>query len=515
MPQHRLRGDHATWNILCTDIVTGTSLDLTMSSSSSLQSTESDDCSSEGAHEEVMMPVRTSVLRHMAQMNNVQREFARQASLRSLESNSLSGHSMTSKFRLLVNDSQSGKTFDETYDVGELLGEGGFAEVFRCYHKKTGNSYAVKKINDEDYNLDGTNSLSAEIKHMKIVRDCSWIIQLFDVFRDGIDTFLVLEEVSGGDLLDKIYEVEKFSIANAKKITHQLLEALRFCHKREVAHRDVKPENILVVDPDISTKIKLCDFGCSKNIAQAPFRTMIGSPLYCAPEVFEHGDAGGYDEICDMWSTGVVLFLILVGYCPFDDGPVAEIARNVTAGDWKFDEEDWLEIPDPPKALVQSLLLVNPKERASADDALNSSWMRRPELDRPNSFRQSRVSSLQASISQLHKSSPDFNFDEFSLEKINHGPMVWQTAGYTPPVPREARVSQKRDAVPVTVPDSVDAENLDTSERSEFSELGASKTFGDSWSALSPAKSPKKRVGAAWKSTPPAKEVEDETDNTL
>ena len=208
---------------------------------------------------------------------------------------------------LLVNDSASGALFDDVYDMGDVLGEGGFAFVYRCTHKKNGHEYAVKEILTQENYQSAGESVRGEINALKLLREGPYVVRLLDVYTEPDRTMMVQEIMRGGDLLDKLTEIEVYDPRDARKVTRTLLEAIDYCHKKRICHRDVKPENILLVNEDDLTHIKIADFGCAKRITGPKcLKTLCGSPQYVAPELLTHED--GYDELCDMWSCGVVVY---------------------------------------------------------------------------------------------------------------------------------------------------------------------------------------------------------------
>ena len=132
-------------------------------------------------------------------------------------------------------------------------------------------------------------------------------------------------------------------------------------------------------DKEDDTNIKICDFGCARYVTEGPnpLKTLAGSPEYAAPEVYEHSQAGGYDEKCDLWSAGVVIYVMLCGYVPFD-APPNELPELITEGYIEFHEDSqWKHIDQPPKDLILSLLQVTPDDRASLEEALDCEWLKR------------------------------------------------------------------------------------------------------------------------------------------
>ena len=298
-----------------------------------------------------------------------------------------------SQLALLVNDSAAGTPFDDVYDMGDVLGEGGFAFVYRCTHKKNGHEYAVKEILHTDNYQSAGESVKGELNALKLLREGPYVVRLLDVYTEPERTMMVQELMRGGDLLDKLTEIEVYEPKDARKVSRTLLEALEYCHKKQVCHRDIKPENILLVNENDLTHIKIADFGCAKMITGPKcMKTLCGSPQYVAPELLTHED--GYNELCDMWSCGVVIYVLLGGYAPFD-APECELAELITAGNYEFHEEYWDEIPKSARDLIMHLLQVNPEDRYTPSEALECRWLRRKDKDLADSSHES-VSSFGA-----------------------------------------------------------------------------------------------------------------------
>lgn len=289
-----------------------------------------------------------------------------------------------SQFELSVNDSQRGLRFEQVYEKGPLLGEGGFAFVYRCKHKQNQYWYAVKEVDVDVY--EGSD-LKTEIAVMKALFDSPYMVRLHDVFLEPHFTYLVMEEVKGGDLLDALERKQTYSVREARKVSRTLLEAVAWCHKKRIAHRDIKPENILLMHKGDDTSIKLCDFGCAKffqpdTTAYNSFHTMVGSPQYVAPEIYLADLQVGYGPQCDLWSTGVVIYVLLGGYCPFDADNPFDLSKYICEGYFKFHSKYWNHVPDAPRELIKHLLVVDPVQRWNSKQALDCTWLRRPQLKR-------------------------------------------------------------------------------------------------------------------------------------
>ena len=279
-----------------------------------------------------------------------------------------------SQLSLTVNDSATGRDFHDFYDMGDVLGEGGYAVVYRCKHRERGHEYAVKEIFNEEYETSGEN-LKQELDALKRLRDGPYVVRLLDVFRTPERTFMVMEELKGGDLLEKIVQKEVYNEQDARKLSRRLLEAIAFCHRKHIVHRDIKPENILLVNKTDDTYMKLADFGCARQITGPKCcRTLCGSPQYVAPEVYMHED--GYDERCDLWSAAVVIYVVLGGYAPFE-GSTNELPGMICSGEFAFHEKYWKDVSEAPKVLIRSLLRVDPEDRATLEQCLDGEWLKR------------------------------------------------------------------------------------------------------------------------------------------
>mmetsp|Transcript_28121 Transcript_28121/g.77332 ORF Transcript_28121/g.77332 Transcript_28121/m.77332 type:complete len:1025 (+) Transcript_28121:244-3318(+) len=276
--------------------------------------------------------------------------------------------------RKFEEDSKSGKPFDDFYDLGDVLGEGGYACVYRATHRKTGDIYAVKDVNTGVLEKSNKSALIDEIAAMKLLRGGPHIIRLYDVFEEPDHTFMIMEEMRGGDLLTRISDKEVYTEREARKTCKILFEAMDYIHKKKIAHRDIKPENVLMVEQEDDTSIKIADFGFAKRVPKPNcLRTLCGTAQYVAPEVLDLQSAG-YDQRSDMWSVGVVVYILLGGYAPFE-GPVQELARAICRADYCFHDKYWSEISDAAKEMISCLLQIDPEVRYSADDALQCHWM--------------------------------------------------------------------------------------------------------------------------------------------
>ena len=254
------------------------------------------------------------------------------------------------------------------YELGKTLGSGSFSKV-KLGVDDTGRQYAVKIIDKEQLIRENMEEqLKREISIMKMLNHPN-IVNLFDVLQTQNNIYLVLELVTGGELFDRIVSAKKFDEDTGRRFFQQLVVALHFCHKQGVCHRDLKPENLLVDDKG---NIKITDFGLA-NI-QAPseaaklLSTVCGTPNYVAPEVLK--EKGYTGSAADVWSCGVILFVMLAGYLPFDDPNINVLFQKIDKGEFRMCKT----FTDPVKDLVSKLLTTDPAKRPTLDWVIKHPW---------------------------------------------------------------------------------------------------------------------------------------------
>jgi calcium/calmodulin-dependent protein kinase I len=198
------------------------------------------------------------------------------------------------------------------------------------------------------------------------------VIKLLDLFDTADYLYLVMELVTGGELFDRIVERESYSEADAKEVMRQLLNAIKYIHANDIVHRDLKPENLLLETEDNDVNIKLSDFGLSK-IYDNEFlmKTACGTPGYVAPEILS---ANPYGPAVDMWSAGVICYILLCGYPPFYNDNDAILFESILNAKYQFHSPYWDQISKPAKDLIRALLVVDPQARLNATQALEMEW---------------------------------------------------------------------------------------------------------------------------------------------
>lgn len=260
---------------------------------------------------------------------------------------------------------------NEKYELLDELGRGEFSVVRRARERATGDVWAVKCIEKDTMEA---GRLETEIQILEDV-DHPHVIKLKEFFESEETVYLVMEMVTGGELFDKITQIGCYSEATACQLVRNILDAVAYLHSRDIVHRDLKPTNLLLKSEDDDTNIKIADFGLSKIISEdRMMQTACGTPIYVAPEVLS-GDA--YDKEVDMWSIGVITYILLCGFPPFfDDGSnMAELFEQIMSGEYDYPEEYWDDISDEAKDLIDNLLLVDPEERFTAEQALEHPWL--------------------------------------------------------------------------------------------------------------------------------------------
>lgn len=229
--------------------------------------------------------------------------------------------------------------------------------------RKTKEWYAIKSILKSK--VSRVDILKREIEILAEV-DHKNIIKLIEVHEDVKYLHLITELCTGGELFDRIIAKSEtpeghFEEQHAAKIIASILDAIAYCHERHIVHRDLKPENFLFVSKDENAQVKIIDFGLSRHEAagEGVMRTKVGTPYYVAPEVLKKQ----YTKSCDMWSIGVIAYILLCGYPPFYGDSDNQIFDSVKAGKFDFPSPEWDTISEDAKDFICCLLKMDPSER--------------------------------------------------------------------------------------------------------------------------------------------------------
>jgi len=262
---------------------------------------------------------------------------------------------------------------EDFYDVEKtILGEGSYGSVQKCTFKDTGQWRAVKGINKAL--VKNTDQFREEVAIMRLL-DHPNIVRLYETFEDTRTVYLVLELCTGGELFDRIVADGKFSEQVGAYCVQSMLRAINYMHQNYIMHRDLKPENWLLAESKVAicdTDLKLIDFGLSKRFQPGEFvSTKAGTPYYVAPEVLD----GRYAEKSDVWSIGVIMYILLCGTPPFSGTDTVAVLDSVRRARPTFDKKEWKSITKDAKEMLKAMLIRDPNLRPSASDALQNTWL--------------------------------------------------------------------------------------------------------------------------------------------
>lgn len=269
------------------------------------------------------------------------------------------------------------------------VGKGTFAEVYRAtikpvyndagvdIHPQSGYEVAVKIIDKEKMRFD-IDRLRAEVALLQRIRH-PYIVDFYNIFEEPTKVALVMEFLHGGELFQRLRTSKPHGFHEniAKIITRRLVEALAYLHRENIIHRDLKPENILFKTNTNDFEVKLTDFGLAKLVTDdVVAKTACGSPFYVAPEVLHVQKTGAYTSAVDMWSLGVITYVILCGFAPFHHDQPPELFKLILAGTFTFPTDYWRGVSQEAKDFISALIVVDPRSRMTARDALNHLWLK-------------------------------------------------------------------------------------------------------------------------------------------
>jgi calcium-dependent protein kinase len=257
------------------------------------------------------------------------------------------------------------------YDFNfNVIGQGHFGVVrIATLKANPKQKFAVKTISKEKM-VEKRNLLGRELNVLKSL-DHPNVVYFHETYEDKHYMHLVMEYCSGGELLERVIHEGHLSERRTGTIMNQAFKAVKYLHDKGIAHRDIKTENFLFADRTENAKIKLIDFGLSKHFNNSiPMTTMVGTPYYIAPEVLK----GNYSEKCDAWSLGVMMYILLSGNPPFDGKHRKEVLENVALGEFTFKNKLWKKVSAEAKNLIQKLLVVDPAQRLTCQQALEHDW---------------------------------------------------------------------------------------------------------------------------------------------
>ncbi|KAK2426565.1 CDPK-related kinase 5 [Trifolium repens] len=270
------------------------------------------------------------------------------------------------------------KHFGSKYDVGDEVGRGHFGYTCAARVKKgdlKGQQVAVKVIPKAKMTTAiAIEDVRREVKILRALNGHKNLVRFYEAYEDNANVYIVMELCEGGELLDRILSRGgKYTEEDAKAILRQILNAAAFCHLQGVVHRDLKPENFLFASADENSELKAIDFGLSDFVKlDERLNDIVGSAYYVAPEVLHRA----YSTEADVWSIGVIAYILLCGSRPFWARTESGIFRTVLKADPSFDEPPWPSLSDEARDFVKRLLNKDPRKRMSAAQALSHPWIK-------------------------------------------------------------------------------------------------------------------------------------------
>ncbi|GBG24498.1 Protein kinase, putative [Hondaea fermentalgiana] len=279
-----------------------------------------------------------------------------------------------------VASSNKPRTIYDDYSIRSEVGKGGYSRVYRAVQRSTGNTVAIKVMAVEDFDLEMHDIVENEIYIMeRICEDMpeldSSFVQIIEVVRERERICIVMEFLEGGELFDRIVQRKHYTERDARTIMSRVTRTVRALHAQGIIHRDLKPENLVFQTKDDSANLKLMDFGLALELgSRDPHRSLeyVGTLGYVAPEILICKE---YEPACDVFSLGVILFILLVGRQPFRGRNAAEQINATKTGAFSLHGPHWDSVSDSAKDLVERMLDVDPSTRITLDEAVRHPWM--------------------------------------------------------------------------------------------------------------------------------------------
>lgn len=273
-----------------------------------------------------------------------------------------------------------GTAIQQIYSFGRKLGQGSFGVVIEVTHRETGIKWAIKKVNREKAGSSAVKLLEREVNILKRVNH-EHIIHLEEVFESPKRMYLVMELCEDGELKEILHKKGQFTENETRHIIQSLASAIAYLHRRDIVHRDLKLENILVKSSDVDEEnemklnIKVTDFGLAVQKvggSETMFQSTCGTPIYMAPEVISAHD---YSQQCDVWSIGVIMYMLLCGEPPFLASSEEKLFEIIKKGDLHYEHSVWESVSEVAKQVLQLLLKVDPAHRITANELLDNQWI--------------------------------------------------------------------------------------------------------------------------------------------
>ncbi|KGN53027.1 calcium-dependent protein kinase 24 [Cucumis sativus] len=273
---------------------------------------------------------------------------------------------------ILSHDSTGDNIF-EKYRFGKELGRGEFGITHQCFDIETGDTFACKTISKSKLRSEiNVEDVRREVAIMRSLPKHPNIVTFKEAFEDNEAVYFVMELCEGGELFDRIVSKGHYTERAAANVTKTIIEICKLCHENGVIHRDLKPENFLFADESENSQLKAIDFGLSIFFEpDQRFGEIVGSPYYMAPEVLRRS----YGPEIDVWSAGVILYILLCGVPPFWAESEEGIAHAIVRGNIDFERDPWPKVSKEAKELVVGMLDPNPYNRMTVEEVLGHPWI--------------------------------------------------------------------------------------------------------------------------------------------
>ncbi|CAK82353.1 unnamed protein product (macronuclear) [Paramecium tetraurelia] len=268
--------------------------------------------------------------------------------------------------------------FHDAFSVSKMIGKGSFAKVYSATKKENNNQYAIKAFSKSymSQQSKGIESLLNEIKVMRRLNHPN-IVKLHEVHETTNSIYFVLDMIQGGELLQRVRETGFLPAQTMQKLAFNLISALRHMHENNLIHRDLKPENLLLKSTENHYEIVLADFGLATSLNEEPLFKRCGTPGFVAPEILEYVDGMDfYCDKCDVFSAGVILYLLITGNAPFAGADQKSILKSNKQCEVDFKDQQFKLAPTQMQDLVQSMLIRKPSFRLSSEECLKHPYFK-------------------------------------------------------------------------------------------------------------------------------------------
>eukprot|EP00551_Chaetoceros_affinis_P004242 CAMPEP_0203665632 /NCGR_PEP_ID=MMETSP0090-20130426/2813_1 /ASSEMBLY_ACC=CAM_ASM_001088 /TAXON_ID=426623 /ORGANISM="Chaetoceros affinis, Strain CCMP159" /LENGTH=621 /DNA_ID=CAMNT_0050529253 /DNA_START=273 /DNA_END=2135 /DNA_ORIENTATION=+ len=260
--------------------------------------------------------------------------------------------------------------FRTVYQLNAKIKSGAFATVCLGTHRATRRKVAIKCVHRKNLPPSDDIAIHSEVRILGSLRH-EYICPIIDFFMEDDCYYIVMDLMEGGDVFDRIGQLEYYDESIARELCYKMLQGIAFCHEQNIAHCDLKPKNLLLKTKDDDSSVMLADFGFASDVfAPKTLTKQCGTPYFVAPEILLRNP---YDQQADMWSVGVIIYCILSGQLPFTGKRHLDLFKAIIAGEFTFGD-GWEEVSDEAKDLINGLLVTNPDQRYTAKDALGSKW---------------------------------------------------------------------------------------------------------------------------------------------